>query len=75
MKEFNSSFDTIEEANQRVEYVFYFETTWGAHYDDVYANVDKTTQKGFRRLETGHDDSGTWTVSVAPSEVFDHLDK
>lgn len=29
-KEFNSSYDSLDEANQRVKYIFYFKNEWGA---------------------------------------------
>lgn len=75
MKEFNSSFDTIEEANQRAEYVFYFENPWGSNFYDMHCDVDTISQKGFRRLEMEQGDSERWTVSVAPSEVFVYLNE
>ena len=74
-KEFESSFDTIEEANQCVEYVFYFMNPWGRDFDDMEhleSFEDSVSNKGFRRLEVRPDDCERFTVSVAPSEVIDY---
>jgi hypothetical protein len=73
-KEFNSSFSTLEEANSRVEYVFYYENTWGIEKDEMYAETDRIDKKGNRFMECCPDDSERWTVSVVPSIAFEYLD-
>jgi hypothetical protein len=73
---FNSSFSSIEEANQRAEYVFYYENPWGLHdeYDFPYPEMDTVTPDGFRLLKTFAGDSERWTVSAIPSVAFDYMD-
>jgi hypothetical protein len=75
-KIFNSSFSSIEEANQRAEYVFYYENPWGLHdeYDFPYPEMDTVTPDGFRLLKTFAGDSERWTVSAIPSVAFDYMD-
>lgn len=73
-KMFNSSYDTLEEANERVEYVFYYQNPWGSHDEDfLFAETDKITSQGFRYLECCPPDSSRWTVSVIPSVAFEHI--
>ena len=73
-KEFNSSFATVEEANQRVEYVFLFQNPWGLDLDEMHSDDNFIDSKGFRRMEVAPDDSQRWTVSVVPSQAFEYLD-
>jgi hypothetical protein len=86
-KSFNSSYDTIEEANERAEYVFFHEFPWGEDYyrmDDEeeveipHAKVDFVSSKtGLRRLHCRPEDSTLgdhWTVSVLPSIAFAYID-
>jgi hypothetical protein len=56
-KEFNSSYNTLEEANQRVKYVFWFENPWGLDKNEMHVNKDKTDSKGLHRMEVHPDDS------------------
>jgi hypothetical protein len=74
-KEFNSSYNTIEEANERAEYVFYHENPWGLEEDEFpYVETDFVSSKsGFRRLQCCPDDSERWTVSIMPSSAFDYI--
>jgi hypothetical protein len=72
-KEFNSSFSTLEEANSRVEYVFYYENPWGLEKEEMDAETDETDNKGIRFMECSPDDSERWTVSVVPSFAFEYI--
>jgi len=76
-KNFDSSFDTVEEANERVEYVFYEDcpfTDESDDIDDIHVESDTTNSEGFRRLESEPLAGLWWIVSVVPSAVFDHRD-
>jgi hypothetical protein len=73
-KEFNSSYSTLEQANKRAEYVFYYENPWGLSDEELpYPEEDCVTRKGFRHMECCPDDSERWTVSVVPSIAFDFM--
>ena len=73
-KEFDSSYDTLKEANERVEYVFYHENIWGIGLDEIYAECDKIDASyGTRVMSCMPADSERWTVSVAPSSTFDFM--
>ncbi|CAJ1946591.1 unnamed protein product [Cylindrotheca closterium] len=70
-KAFDSSFTSLEHANQRAEFVFYFKNPWGLGLDEMDpAETDGTTKTGFRFLQCCPDDSSRWTVSVIPSSAF-----
>jgi len=74
-KEFDSSFSTIEEANERAEYVFYSKNPWDLHGEDrLTPDTDTTTGKGCRYLEVHPDGSYIWTVSVTKSGAFEYFD-
>ena len=74
-KEFDSSFNTLEQANERAEYVYYYDNPWGLDRDHEYLDPesDYTKEDGCRFLECSPDDSGTWTVAVVPSSVFEYI--
>lgn len=73
-KKFNSSFRTLDEANKRVQYVFYAENEWELGLDEMHVDSDKIdASKGTRRMCVRPDDSERWTVSVMPSNAFDFL--
>ena len=74
-KEFDSSYNCLEEANQRVEYVFFFENMWEKEKDDMYADIDKINASFGTRFMSCKPDGyrSSWTVSVAPSATFDFL--
>lgn len=73
-KTFNSSYATLKEANERVEYAFYYQNPWGLQGDELpHAETDKVSDQGFRFLECTPDDSECWTVSVVPSTAFDYI--
>lgn len=73
-KEFNSCYRTLEEANDRVEYLFYYDNPWGLQDEELpFAETDEVNKDGFRFLECSPDDSERWTVSVIPSVAFDYI--
>ena len=72
-KEFNSSYSTLKEANERVEYVFYFDNPWGLEREEMFADSNFIDKKGTRFMSCSPDDSETWTVAVVPSIAFDYL--
>jgi Domain of unknown function (DUF5710) len=72
-KEFNSSFATLEQANQRAEYVFYYDNPWGLSFTEMSADSDIVSSHGFRCLSWQPDDDRRWTVSVITSEGFSYI--
>ena len=72
-KTFNSSYDTLKEANQRVEYVFYYENPWGLKKEEMQVDSDTIKSKGVRFMTSRPDDSERWTVSAMPSIAFDYI--
>jgi len=72
-KEFNSSHDTLNDANQRVEYVFYYKNPWGLKKEEMQVDSDTIKSKGVRLMTSRPDDSERWTVSVLPSIAFDYI--
>ena len=74
-KEFNSSYEKLEEANERAEYVFLYDNPWGLEdeYEINLPETDTVSTKGCRFLECRPDDSERWTVSVIPSSAFDYV--
>ncbi|GFH48014.1 hypothetical protein CTEN210_04490 [Chaetoceros tenuissimus] len=72
-KNFDSSFDSLDEANQRVKYVFYFKNEWGLGKEEMHAESNFVSQDGVRFMQCCPDDSERWTVSVVPSGAFDFI--
>lgn len=74
-KEFDSSWNTIVEANKRANYVFFYKNIWGLSRDEI---EDKDFQqyfddKGFVNYYVHPDDSEEYTVKVVTKEVFEYL--
>ncbi len=74
-KEFDSSWNTIVEANKRANYVFFEKNIWGLSRDEI---EDKDFQqyfddKGFVNYYVHPDDSEEYTVKVVTKEVFEYL--
>jgi Domain of unknown function (DUF5710) len=76
VKEFDSSFATLEQANQRAEYVFFYNNPWGCtkEYELPIAEKNFVSCHGFRLLSCQPDDDQRWTVSVIPSKAFSYID-
>jgi hypothetical protein len=72
-KEFDSSFATLNEANLRVEYAFYYKNPWGCNKDEVNADEDMELSGGLRYMRSNPDGGGSLTVSVMPSVAFNCL--
>lgn len=72
-KKIDSSFDSLNEANQRVKYVFYFKNEWGIEKEEMHAESNFLNKDGMRFMQCRPDDSERWTVSVVPSNAFDFI--
>jgi len=75
-KEFDSSYDTILQANTRVRYVFYHKNVWGLSKQELCtSNVNETVEKttGGLTLVVHPDDSEVFTVAAVKREVFEYL--
>ena len=72
-KDFDSSFASIEEANPRIEYIFYYQNPWGRDKDEMYADKDIHISGGFRYLRSEPDGGESLTVSAFPTEAFEAL--
>ena len=76
-KEFDSSWPSAADANQRAKYLFYAENVWGLGADELIENhhVEKKTvgPQKLLKLEVHPDDSEVWTVAVVPDQAFEHL--
>eukprot|EP00957_Ditylum_brightwellii_P177258 13503333-Ditylum_brightwellii.AAC.1 len=77
-KEFNSTYATIEDANARARYLFYWKNPWGQGADElmeegqgVNESVDKN---GLKTYDVTPDDSTTWTFGVVPNIAFVYLE-
>ena len=77
-KEFDSTFDSIEDANARVGYVFYHQSPWGPKDEMVSrGEIKRKIQKsnGCVTLTSySEDDNGVWTVAAVTKEVFEYLE-
>jgi hypothetical protein len=74
-KEFDSVWETKEDANKRAEYLFYWKSPWGLEAEEIYSDAWESTAKGDLKGWTVRPaDSSRWTVGVVPSEAFLYLD-
>ncbi len=77
-KEFDSSWDSAKDANQRALYLFYCRNPWGLDASEMIdgTDVDKTFtgQSKLVQLRCHPADSEVWTVGVVPDTAFQHLD-
>ena len=76
-KEFDTTYPTKKQANERARYLFVWKNPWGLEPDEVDMNnvIDENTKDGMISYETSPEDSTTWTVSVVPDAAFAYLDK
>ncbi|KAI9333364.1 hypothetical protein DFJ73DRAFT_854498 [Zopfochytrium polystomum] len=73
-KEFDSSFATKKEANDRVRYRFYAKNTWGLGVREMMEQeVEEKERGGLLTLSTTPPDSECWTVAAVPAEAFQFL--
>eukprot|EP01040_Poterioochromonas_malhamensis_P009203 gene9203-9989_t len=75
-KEFDSSWNTIAEANQRANYVFFHANEWGFSKSEMkklpyHETFDEKT--GFVKYYVHPDDSDEYTVTVVEKEVFEYF--
>jgi hypothetical protein len=72
-KAFNSSYASLDDANERAEFVFYFQNPWGLQgmadfpSEDTY---DERTKDGCQILSCVSDAYQGWTVWVVSSNAF-----
>ena len=75
-KEFDSSYATKKEANERVEYLFYVKNEWGLGADEILEmmeeeDIDRDVgPDGLLHLEVCPPDSDRWTVKAVPRAIF-----
>jgi len=74
-KEFDSVWNTKEEANNRAEYLFFWKNPWGLDPTEVNDNneVEPENVDGLKKFSVMPDDSTRWTVGVVPTNAFIHL--
>jgi hypothetical protein len=75
-KEFDSSFKTVAEANQRVRYKMLHDNVWGLSRSEMLQkDISETTEKKTKLLTMSvcPDDSSEFTVSAVTKEVFSYL--
>jgi len=77
-KEFDSSWATKKEANQRAEYLFFWKNPWGiepTEISDDYQGEPKAESKdGMDKWTVSPADSSRWTVGVTQANVYPHLE-
>jgi hypothetical protein len=75
-KEFDSTWNTKKEANDRAEYLFFWKNSWGLdpnEVDDDEGDPKPTTRDGMMSWSVSPPDSTRWSVGVVPANVFEHL--
>lgn len=85
-KEFDSSYSTIKDANDRARYLFYVENTWGLGVEEILEcdnsysmmanryDISEHFVDGLVHLSVSPPDSEVWTVAAVPKAAFKHLD-
>jgi hypothetical protein len=73
-KEFDSTWKTATEANERARYLFFWKNSWGLHPNEVDEPDEETSAEGLKTYTVMPDDSTRWTVSVVPDFAFKYLD-
>ena len=76
-KEFDATFKTKEEANNRARYLFHWKNPWGLGAEEIAENsgeIHKSVKNELVTYEVTPDDSSTWTVGVVPDAAYSHLD-
>jgi hypothetical protein len=72
-KEFDSTWTTKSDANERARYVFYWKNTWGMDPEEIHCD-EEVEIDGLKKYKVQPDDSSTWTVGVVPDIAFKYLD-
>jgi len=74
-KEFDTTYATKKEANDRARYLFHWKNPWGSAPEEIENDqFNKSTKEGMVTYTVTPDDSTTWTVSVVPDAAFIYLD-
>ena len=75
-KEWDSTYATKEDANERARYLFYWKNPWGHEPEHIMEEeeVDKTSKDGLVTYVASPPDSTTWTVSVVPDAAFKYME-
>jgi len=76
-KEFDTTYATKKEANERARYLFQWKNPWGLgaeEFENHAYEVDKSTKEGMVTYVVTPDDSTTWSVGVVPDAAFAYLD-
>ena len=76
-KEFDATYKTKEEANNRARYLFHWKNPWGLDAEEIAENsgeIYKSVRNELVTYEVTPDDSTTWTVGVVPDAAYSHLD-
>ena len=76
-KEFDATYKTKEEANNRARYLFHWKNPWGLDAEEIAENsgeIQKSVRNELVTYEVTPDDSSTWTVGVVPDAAYSHLD-
>jgi len=76
-KEFDATYKTKEEANNRARYLFHWKNPWGLGAEEMAEGsgvIDKSVRNELVTYEITPDDSTTWTVGVVPDAAYAHLD-
>lgn len=75
-KQFDSSWNTIVEANKRANYLFFEKNIWGLSKEEIEEQDYKETfdaKEGFVKYHVHPDDSEVYTVAVVEKEVFEYF--
>ena len=76
-KEFDTTYATKKEANERARYLFQWKNPWGLgaeEFENHAYEVDKSRKEGMVTYVVTPDDSTTWSVGVVPDAAFAYLD-
>jgi hypothetical protein len=76
-KEFDTTYVTKKEANERARYLFQWKNPWGLEADEFEEGaheIDESTNEGMISYVVTPDDSTTWSVGVVPDAAFPYLD-
>ena len=77
-KEFDSSWKTKAEANNRAEYMFFWKNPWGIKPTEVCDDFDgppsPSQNDGMDTWSFAPSDSSRWTVGVVPAPAYPHLE-
>ena len=78
MKEFDSSWVTKKEANERAEFLFFWKNPWGMApnqvSDEYQGEPEPIVNDGMKKWSVSPDDSSRWTVGVVPAAAYLHLE-